>query len=487
MVRRIVIIGGPHTGKTTLANRLGAELGIGNVMHSTDDLIGLGWSEASEAASKWFSDQGDWIIEGVSTARALRKWLRANPGRPLDADVVVVRDAFTPLLPGQRSMTTGVYTVFNEIEPELKRRGARIQKLKTANGAINLFRNEPQDTPEEASRHMQVEKSLGSDTLAYQGGAVKALGGGRVGGYLVLFSTAEDPDLQGEFFTKSTDLFIDSGDQRPILYRHGVHPVIKSRKLGRAKLTIDDIGVFVEGELELRDKYEKAIYALAEQGKLGWSSGSMSHLVSKNSNGKSFEITSWPIGEASLTPAPVEGRTVAIAVKDIVIDAEELDFDKIVKSVDQDQYDQHFSIDGIPSIKAFCEAVAPNSLKDGSQRSESAANAAKEFITITKLMGEAFHSYTSRLVRRSEHRFLKEGREIDASTVAQVESTLSDMERIQTAFDSIKEVLSGIKKISEMTSAEQRALDARTRLAVWELSYITGTTPEEFENGCSGS
>jgi hypothetical protein len=219
---------------------------------------------------------------------------------------------------------------------------------------------------------------------------------------------------------------------------------------------------------------------MAESGKLGWSSGSMSHLVSKNANGKSFEITSWPIGEASLTPTPVEGRTVATAVKDIVIDADELNFEQFVKSVDQDQYDRQFSIDGIPSIKAFCEAVAPNSLRDGSQRSESAANAAKEFITITKLMGEAFHSYTSRLVRRSEHRFLKEGREIDPSTVSQVESTLNDMARIQSAFDAIKEVLSGIKKISEMTSAEQKSFDERARLEMWNFCRISGTTPEEL-------
>src|SRR5689334_21036981 len=52
-------------------------------------------------------------------------------------------------------------------------------------------------------------KSLMDDelnALVFYGGAVKALGDGRVGGYGVLFTSADDPDLQGDFFTKSTDL-----------------------------------------------------------------------------------------------------------------------------------------------------------------------------------------------------------------------------------------------------------------------------------------
>lgn len=137
--RQIVIVGGPHTGKTTLAGRLKDELQIANVMHSTDDLIGLGWSEASTAAAKWFDQSGDWIIEGVSTARALRKWLAANPTQTLNAEILVLNEAFTPLLRGQESMTTGVHTVFREIEPELQRRGARIRKVKNANEAMRLF------------------------------------------------------------------------------------------------------------------------------------------------------------------------------------------------------------------------------------------------------------------------------------------------------------------------------------------------------------
>jgi hypothetical protein len=51
-------------------------------MH-TDDLIALGWSEASAAVIPWISRPGPWIIEGVAVPRALRKWFAANPtGKP---------------------------------------------------------------------------------------------------------------------------------------------------------------------------------------------------------------------------------------------------------------------------------------------------------------------------------------------------------------------------------------------------------------------
>lgn len=319
---------------------------------------------------------------------------------------------------------------------------------------------------------------MDNESLTYDGGAVKALGGGKVGGHLVLF-TPNSPDLQGDFFTKDTDFFFESGETRPILYRHGSNSVIKSRKLGRATLTVDDVGVFLEGELNLRDNYEKAIYKLAEMGKLGWSSGSMGHLVTKKQSGKSLEILTWPIGEASLTPNPVEGRTSAIPLKSLEGDDV---FDDYIKEFEQEQSDERFSIDGIPSIKSFCEAVAPASLKDGQHRSESAADAAKEFITIAKILGEAYDSYTSRLVKRTEHRFLKEGREIDSSTVSQVEKSLEDIERIMPAIQAIKDSLCGIRKLSELTRTEQKAMDEKARFALWNYYRISGYKPEELES-----
>jgi hypothetical protein len=321
------------------------------------------------------------------------------------------------------------------------------------------------------------------DTLAFYGGAVKALGGGKIAGYGVLFT--KEADLQGERFTKETDLELEVGDRRSIYYRHGVHPVIKDRKLGKATLTeIDDSGAFFEGELNLRDKYEKDIYRLAELGKLGWSTGSMPHLVRKERKALDgpIDIRSWPVGEISLTPNPVEARTSAFPVKSM--DAGETDeLDEFIKSEEEVRFD----IAGTPALKAFCEIVAPNSLEEGSQRSKSAALAGKEFIAIARIYGEAIQSYTARLVRRSEHRFLKDTKAIDASTVAQVKELLADMEQLDTAFAGVKEVLSGINKIADMTVAEQKAMDEKAKYALWNYYRISGFTPKELGDGNSTS
>jgi hypothetical protein len=321
------------------------------------------------------------------------------------------------------------------------------------------------------------------DTLAFYGGAVKALGGGKIAGYGILFTSATDPDLQGEVFTKETDLELEIGDRRSIYYRHGSHPIIKDRKLGKATLTMkDDAGAFFEGELNLRDDYERYIYKLAEMGKLGWSTGSMPHLVRKelmvDGKHKAMALKSWPIGEISLTPSPVEPRTSAFPVKSLE-PGETDELDAFIKSEEEPPFD----IAGTPALKAFCEIVAPNGQGDGSQRSASAAHAGKEFITIARIYGEALQSYTGRLVRRSEHRFLKDKKAIDASTVSQVTELLADIERFEVAKDSVKESLLGIKKIADLTTAEQKAMDEKAKFALWNYYRISGYKPEELSDG----
>lgn len=90
---RIVILGWPGAGKTTLANRLAvdaAAAGQPTVVRHTDDLIAThDWSAASAEIALWFDVQGRKIIEGVAAARALRKWREAHPGEPPPVDRVI--------------------------------------------------------------------------------------------------------------------------------------------------------------------------------------------------------------------------------------------------------------------------------------------------------------------------------------------------------------------------------------------------------------
>ena len=158
-----------------------------------------------------------------------------------------------------------------------------------------------------------------TDTLIFQGGEVKSLGGGRVGGYLVRFSTPADPDLVGDFFTSETDFDLYEGKTVPMLFNHGLDPVLKRRRLGRASLKLDDVGVWAEGILSERDEYEKKILELVEAGKLGWSSGSAPHMVEREQKGTAAFVKSWPIVEASQTHTPCEPRTRVESLKSFAL------------------------------------------------------------------------------------------------------------------------------------------------------------------------
>lgn len=97
----------------------------GHVFH-TDDLMHLEWSEASLTASQWFSQPGDWTVEGVAAVRALRKWMSANPGKPCDRVVWLSQPKVTRT-PGQNNMAKACETIWREILPELRSRGVEIE------------------------------------------------------------------------------------------------------------------------------------------------------------------------------------------------------------------------------------------------------------------------------------------------------------------------------------------------------------------------
>lgn len=160
------------------------------------------------------------------------------------------------------------------------------------------------------------------EALVLFGGAVKALGDGKIGGYLVTFSGKEDPDLSEfrDFFTAETDFDLEDGaGKASVYYAHGQDPHLGKRRLGKATLKADDAGVWAETQLALRDAYEQAIYKLAQAGKLAWSSGSTSHLVERKSVGDAHQVLHWPISEASLTPTPAEPRCGAVALKSLAV------------------------------------------------------------------------------------------------------------------------------------------------------------------------
>ncbi len=129
---------------------------------------------------------------------------------------------------------------------------------------------------------------------------------GRVGGYLVIWGSPDTRDLQGEYFTPETDLGLDWYAQRPVLYHHGLDGSLKAAVIGVIDtLKPDDTGIWAEAQLDLRKRYVRIVQKLVDKGILGWSSGSLPHLVEVGGDG---QIKRWPIIEGSLTPAPAEPR-----------------------------------------------------------------------------------------------------------------------------------------------------------------------------------
>jgi len=156
-------------------------------------------------------------------------------------------------------------------------------------------------------------------TLVSFGDAIKADDKGRVRGYLVRFGGA---DLEGDYFTASTDFGrpMKSGDRVPmnLYYHHGQDKTIGKSTIGSGYITMDDKGLWYEAQIQMADEYQKMIADLAKSGKLGYSSGATGHMVErrKSADGR-YEITRWPIGEASLTPTPAEPMNMVKSLKDM--------------------------------------------------------------------------------------------------------------------------------------------------------------------------
>lgn len=161
----------------------------------------------------------------------------------------------------------------------------------------------------------QEGKSMDMEQLVAYGGQLKALGKGRIGGYLIRYTSDDDPDLEGDFFTKDT--YYGPHKTTPVFYHHGQDGVLKLRRLQEeAEIVDDEYGKWVEAQLSLRDQYEQWIYGQADEGKMGWSSGTAPHLVEREPVGKAYWIKAWPLGvDATLTPIPAEPRNVVQTYK----------------------------------------------------------------------------------------------------------------------------------------------------------------------------
>jgi cation transport regulator len=143
---------------------------------------------------------------------------------------------------------------------------------------------------------------------------VKSLGGGKVGGYLVVWGSPERKDLVDEYFTKDTDFWLDRWNRRPLLYQHGLDHTLKGSDAVVGVVDdydIDEIGLWIVAQLDMRHRYKQAIETLITEKALNLSSGALPRFVERTPDGF---IKTWPIVEVTLTPTPAEYRLADVVL-----------------------------------------------------------------------------------------------------------------------------------------------------------------------------
>jgi phage head maturation protease len=159
------------------------------------------------------------------------------------------------------------------------------------------------------------------DLLTVYSDAIKSDRLGSVKGYLVRFGSPDTTDLEGDYFTKSTDFGfpISEGKRVPlnVYYHHGMDKMIGKKSIGTGYVKMDETGLWYEAQLDMADSYGEMIAKLCKQGKMGYSSGAAGHMVERKSVGKASEITRWCIAEASITPTPAEYRNSVKSLEDM--------------------------------------------------------------------------------------------------------------------------------------------------------------------------
>lgn len=183
--------------------------------------------------------------------------------------------------------------------------------------------------------HAATKAELNPNLVHRAGSAVTAIKSngvtGWVEGYLVSWGNSQDTDLQGEHFSPRTEFCLDWFQDRPVLYHHGLDGDAGLRKIGSIKsVESDDLGLWVQAQLDLRDRYASAVYDMVKSKEFGWSSGSVDHLVKIANSG---EIAVWPLIEGSITPTPAQPAKTSVRAFKAVLSGDNT-FGEFVKGFD---------------------------------------------------------------------------------------------------------------------------------------------------------
>lgn len=282
---------------------------------------------------------------------------------------------------------------------------------------------------------------MDDETLITYGGALKAVGEGRIAGFLVRYSDAQAPDIDGEFFTKATDFSLGFPAQVGLYYNHGLDPQVGQKRIGTAQVKSTEEGLWMEAQLDTSEKYQALIYQLAQMGRLGSSSGAAAHLVRKRVAGKSVELEAWPLAEASVTVKPADPRNMIAALKSLA------ELPPLAEAAAEGQAALKAAAQLSPLLGGEGKAGAQLSLDE---HSEGAAS--------------ALDGWRFRVIDRDELR-VKSGRRHSAAT-------LSHFRNVQRA---AREVDALVSALLESDTAKEPPSEADVEAAASDQSALNGT------------
>ena len=123
-------------------------------------------------------------------------------------------------------------------------------------------------------------------------------------------------DLDGEFFSKRTDIKADWFTERPVLWHHGLDKHLGDSVIGKATdLVEEEDGWWVDVWLKRGERHAELVQMLSQKSPLYGSSGTISYLKKTAPDG---EILTWPYVEQTLTLTPSNRFSISRPAKAVV-------------------------------------------------------------------------------------------------------------------------------------------------------------------------
>ena len=367
---------------------------------------------------------------------------------------------------------------------------------------IAIARRKGLKLPETVEKEDGKSLDMVGETLVAFGGEVKSLGDNRFGGYLVRFSSASDPDLVGDYFTADTEFHLDeNGTGKSIaLYQHGLDSVLKKAPIGSATLKKDDVGVWMEAQLDLRkafleeidpakrkakqSQFTKALFGLIEAGKMGLSSGTASHLVEREKVGEAYHIKTWPLGlDASLTPTPCEPRTAAVPLKSLIFEQKALMGDPFDDDDDDDAMrDAHTASSALNHLHSMHQMHVHGVLHDrGTPMKDKTKALDRHFDNYKAVCMKAIHG----LMGKKDAEFVLD-REFK-SALAETFSDLTLSTHSEAVLATVKGLADRLREVLVLRQADGRSL-SRQRIADLKglQGYLTALLDDAEKTAAKG-